>query len=268
MDDVVSSYADRTVLVTGCSSGIGAAVATRLAGAGANVIGVDLQPPGNDVGFKQFIRTDLGDLTSIDAAVEALPEELGAMFHCAGISAAAAIPETVLRVNFIGLRELLERTEDRILKGGAIALTSSRAGRRYEQNWTSVINLVRSVGFTEAVRWAEEHADYVSERGGYHLSKEAIILYALDRCFSLGERGVRINVVAPGPTCTPLLKQAVKLKGEGLLTEVPQPLGYISSAEEQANILIFLNSDFASYVNGQTIWSDGGGVNADILAAD
>lgn len=258
MSDVLAFYKGRTVLVTGCASGIGGAVAEKLAGAGASVIGVDRNTPTTDLA--EFIEMDLGDPKSIASSTSRLPAEVWGLFNCAGLSGGAADPQTVLRVNFIGTRDLLERVEPHIPPGGAIVSTASGAGQDFEKNKNEVINLVRTSGFDEAVQWAEDHDGYVKERGGYPVSKEALVLYTLERCFELGERGLRINCIAPGITDTPMLKDSAKVYGEELFKTPPKPLGRKATAEEQANILIYLNSDWASYVNGQTIWSDGGNI--------
>ena len=63
MSDVLAFYNGRPVVVTGCSSGIGGAVAQKLSGAGASVIGIDRNPPKTDLA--QFIETDLGNPESI-----------------------------------------------------------------------------------------------------------------------------------------------------------------------------------------------------------
>jgi NAD(P)-dependent dehydrogenase (short-subunit alcohol dehydrogenase family) len=258
MSDVLAFYSGRPVVVTGCSSGIGGAVAQKLSGAGASVIGVDRNTP--DTELAQFIQTDLGDPESIASSASRLPAEVWGLFCCAGLSGGAADPQTVLRVNFIGTRDLLERVEPRIPRGGAIVSTSSGAGQDFEKNKNEVISLVRTSGFDEAAQWAQKHDAYVKERGGYQVSKEALVLYTLERCFELGERGLRINCIAPGVTDTPMLKDSAKVYGEEFFKIPPKPLGRKASAEEQANILIYLNSDWASYVNGQTIWSDGGNI--------
>lgn len=263
MGDVLNFYVGRTVVVTGCASGIGAAVTEKLAGAGASVVGIDRNKPNTDLG--RFISTDLSNRQSISAAVSQMPGEIWGLFNCAGLSGGAADPQTVLRVNFIGLRELSEAVERRIPSGGAIVSTTSGAGQDFEKNRDEVIGLVRTAGFDEALRWAKEHDAYVVKRGGYPVSKEALILYTLERCFELGGRGVRINCVAPGVTDTPMLKDSMKVYGEEFFKTPPMPLGRMASAEEQANILIFLNSDWASYVNGQTIWSDGGNILRRVL---
>ena len=258
MSDVLAFYHGRPVVVTGCSSGIGGAVAQKLSGAGASVIGIDRNPPKADLA--QFIETDLGDPESIASSTSSLPAEIWGLFNCAGLSGGAADPQTVLHVNFIGTRDLLERVEPRIPPGGAIVNTASGAGQDFEKNRNEVINLVRTSGFDAAVQWAQEHDAYVKERGGYPVSKEALVLYTLERCFDLGERGLRINCIAPGVTDTPMLKDSAKVYGEEFFKKPPKPLGRMATAEEQANILIYLNSDWASYVNGQTIWSDGGNI--------
>jgi NAD(P)-dependent dehydrogenase (short-subunit alcohol dehydrogenase family) len=260
MSDVLSSYAGRVTLVTGCSSGIGEAVARKLAAAGAVVIGVDAKPPA--IELSQFLLADLGDKDSIAYTVAQLPAEVWALFNCAGLSGGAAEPRTVLRVNFIGLREFLESVEPRVATGGAIVSTASGAGQHFRKNRDRVMGLVRTAGFDEAVRWAAENDGYVTERGGYPLSKEALVLYTIERCFDLCERGLRINCVAPGVTDTPMLKDSARKYGEEFLREATKPIGRASTAEEQANVLIFLNSDWASYVNGQTIWSDAGAMSA------
>jgi NAD(P)-dependent dehydrogenase (short-subunit alcohol dehydrogenase family) len=255
---VLDDFKDRPVVVTGCASGIGAAVARTLAGAGSWVIGIDRSRP--DHVLQQFIPTDLGDLGSIQAAITSLPKEVWTLFSCAGLSSGAADPLTVLRVNFLGLREFLEGVEARIPKGGAIASAASAAGRDYRENSKEVLDLVLTKGFVGGEKWIREHASYIQDRGGYRVSKEAVVLYTMVRCWSLGQRGVRINALAPGVTDTPMLEDFARVHGWHRLDAALEPLGRKATADEQARILIFLNSDWASYVNGQTIWSDGGAI--------
>lgn len=263
MNDVLEHFSGQPVLVTGCSSGIGAAVTQTLQDAGAAVFGVDRNPPGSH--FGSFLATDLGDAGSIAETISGLPREISAVFNCAGLSGGASDPTTVLRVNFIGLRELVEGILDRVPPGGAVVSTTSAGGAAYRENARDVIGLVRTRTFDDAVQWAKENEAYLAERGGYRVSKEALVLYTIDRCFPLGEQGIRINCVGPGVTDTPMLLDSARLYGKERFERPPQPLGRKATPQEQANILIFLNSGWASYINGEVIWSDGGGVNARIL---
>jgi NAD(P)-dependent dehydrogenase (short-subunit alcohol dehydrogenase family) len=96
-------YRDRQVLVTGCSSGMGAATARMLHAAGAKVIGVDFREPTE--GVDEFHQVDLSDLDSISAVAAELEGPIWAVFNCAGISGAVADALQVARVNFVGLRD-------------------------------------------------------------------------------------------------------------------------------------------------------------------
>lgn len=262
---VLEHYRGSTVLVTGAASGIGAAVAGSLAAAGAHVIGIDRNRPGPDV--SRSVLADLGDPESLAAAVEQLPEEISAVFLCAGLSGGAAAPQRVVEVNFLGLRELVERVEPRISSGGAIVSTTSAAARAYRENKEDVMGLVRSAGFAAGRAWCDDHSAYLERRGGYPISKEALVLYTMTRCWSLAERGIRINTVGPGVTDTPMLEDSVKAHGRARLDALLAPIGRRATAEEQARILLFLNSGWASFVNGQTIWSDGGRISAEEVGA-
>jgi NAD(P)-dependent dehydrogenase (short-subunit alcohol dehydrogenase family) len=264
MADLLSYYTDRQVLVTGCSSGIGGATARKLQGAGARVIGVDRRPPPG--GLAQFIETDLLEPDSIHETVGALNSPIWAVFNCAGLSGGAADPLTVLRVNFLGLRELNEAVVPLIPSGGAIVSTASTAGQDYVEHAAEVIALVRTKDFREAESWVKDNEAYIRERGGYPVSKDALVVYTLDRCIDLAVHGIRINVIGPGVTDTPMLEDSFKAHGRDRILNSFKPLGRVARPEEQADILIYLNSDWASYVNGQAIWSDGGVVNRKIVA--
>jgi NAD(P)-dependent dehydrogenase (short-subunit alcohol dehydrogenase family) len=263
MDDVLSYYKDRRVLVTGCASGIGGATAQKLFAGGAYVIGIDKNEPTE--GVHEFHSTDLGDEASINGTLAKIEGPIGGLFNCAGLSGGSGDQQRVFRVNFLGLRALTEGILERMPAGSAIVSTASTGGRDVLPNKERVIDVVRTDGFAAGKAWAEANESYVLERGGYPLSKEALILYSLSRCMELGENGIRINVVAPGVTDTPMLIDSAKAYGDEFFRIPPKPFGRRATPEEQANIHIFLNSGWASYVNGQTIWSDGGPVNVSVL---
>lgn len=261
---VPDHYRGTTAVVTGAASGIGAAVADLLAAAGADVVGLDRNPSEQH----RSVIADLGDPESLAAAVRQLPGEIGTLFLCAGLSDGAAAPQRVIEVNFLGLRELVERLEPRIVRGGAVVSTTSAAGRAYRANAPDVLGLVQSAGFAAGRAWCEERAGYLGRRGGYRISKEALVLYTKLRCWELAEqRGIRINTVGPGVTETPMLADSAKAHGEDRLAALVAPVGRRATAEEQAQILLFLNSDRASFVNGQEIWSDGGRISTEEVAA-
>jgi NAD(P)-dependent dehydrogenase (short-subunit alcohol dehydrogenase family) len=265
MDDVLSYYQGRRVVVTGCASGIGGATAQKLFAGGAHVIGLDRKAPVE--GVHEFIEVDLGDLDSISAAAAQVEGPVWGLFNCAGLSGGASDAQHVLRVNFLGLRAFLEAVLDRMPEGSAIVSTASTGGRAWLENMDTVIGLARTNGFAEGKAWAEKNDAFVQKHGGYPTSKEALVLYTFGRCIELGGRGIRINTTGPGVTDTPMLIDSKKAHGADFIDRLPKALGRVSTAEEQANLLIYLNSDWASYVSGQMIWSDGGNINAAILPA-
>ena len=254
---VLSDYSGRRVVVTGCASGIGAALIDPLTELGAEVIGLDLREP--DTRPAAFHRVDLSDPASIDAAVEAIDGPVHRLFNVAGVSSGIRDPLRVTTINFLGTRHLTEALIPAMPSGSAIASVSSLAASQYRENSEMTLGLLETTSMTEGVAWCEHHPEALAD-GGYRLSKEALILYAMAKVSALGGRGIRINCTAPGVTDTPILDQLRGAYGQEFLDAFRTPLGRVAGPAEQAGVLIFLNSDVASYITGQVIWVDGGTV--------
>jgi NAD(P)-dependent dehydrogenase (short-subunit alcohol dehydrogenase family) len=93
----------------------------------------------------------------------------------------------------------------------------------------------------------------------YAASKVAIARAVRRRAQSFGERGVRLNAVAPGAFHTPLLQQGLDDPETGdLIRALPIPLGRIGQPDEIAAVIAWLLSDEARYVHGSTLFADGG----------
>jgi len=248
-------YDGKRVVVSGCSSGIGEATALGAARLGADVVGVDIKPP--RVHVAEFVELDLADPVAIDSAVDALDGPVDALFNCAGLSGGAAAPMRVIAVNFLGLRRLTEALVARMKNGSAVASIASLGGLGWEANLAAVREFVEHEDWDDAVAWIEKHAEDVAA-GGYAISKQAVIVYTKLRAVPWAARGIRVNVIGPSPVDTPMLADSSKTVGAAYLERFPRPLGRNSTAEEQANVLLFLNSDASSYVTGQLLWTDGG----------
>jgi NAD(P)-dependent dehydrogenase (short-subunit alcohol dehydrogenase family) len=255
--DELWRYDGRRVVVTGCASGIGAHVARQLTELGAEVVGLDRRQPA--LQLKEFHEVDLADQASIDHAASSIGGQVDALFNVAGVSSGIGNSLLVVTINFLGLRHLTEALVPAMPPGSAIASVSSLAASGYREDQQAVAGLLNTETMAEGIEWCNSHPDALAD-GGYRLSKEAIILYSMKNAAVLGARGIRINCTGPGVTETPILDQLRTAYGQDYLDSFPQLLGRVADPAEQAAVLVFLNSQAASYISGQIIWVDGGHV--------
>jgi len=240
----------RTAVVTGGASGIGAATARRLAAEGARVAVADLDEAGaRDVAGEidgLAVQMDVADTESARAGVEVAEDAFGpldVLVNNAGTDRFAFFVDTdealwdfVLGVNLRGTiavtHVVLEAMQRR--GSGAIVNVASEAGRVGSQG-SVVYSAAKAgvIGFTRAV--ARESSRF----------------------------GVRVNAVAPGPIETPLLNSAPEQLGElgerlkqGMISATA--MRRIGQPEEVAAAIVFLASDDASFVTGQTLNVSGG----------
>lgn len=256
--DELCRYDGRRAVVTGCASGIGRHVAGQLTELGAEVVGLDLTPPA--LQLTEFHRLDLSDPASIDSAVESIGGRVDALFNIAGVSSGIGDPLRVVTINFLGTRHFTEALVPAMPPGSAIASVSSLAASAYRENAGVTAGLLDTVSMADGIEWCRRNPGPVADGGGYRLSKEALILYGMAKVADLGAKGIRINCTAPGVTDTPILDQLRTAYGQEFLDSFRTPLGRVAGPEEQASVLVFLNSGAASYITGQVIWVDGGAV--------
>ena len=241
----------KRALVVGGATGMGAATATLAQDLGAEVVVMDLADI--TLAGARGIKVDLRDKNNIDEAVDACEGPLDAVFSCAGVADGTPGIE---KVNFIGHRHLIDRLLERDIlpPGSAIGMISSAAGVGWQSNLKVLLDYLDTPDFDAASAWIEAHP----EKADYMWSKQAINAYVARQAFPLLKRGIRINAIMPGPTDTPLARAnaAVWLTfGEDFRGEV----GLAASApEEQAYPLVFLCSDAARYITGQSLVTDAG----------
>ncbi len=254
-------YDGRRAVVTGCASGIGEHVARQLTELGADVVALDKRRPAFEL--NGFHEIDLADPDSIDRAVASIDGPVDALFNVAGVSSGIGDPPLVVTINFLGLRHVTEALIDKMPRGSSIVSVSSLAAAAYRDHLRAVAPLLNTATMRQGIEWCHAHPDALTG-GGYQLSKEAIILYTMRNAVPFGARGIRINCTGPGVTETPILDQLRTAYGQGFLDDIPKPLGRVSRPDEQASVLLFLNSRAASYISGQVLWVDGGNVGAAI----
>ena len=247
------NYAGKRVVVSGCFSGMGEATARTLVEAGAEVHGLDYK----DTALKlaSFTKIDLRDPASIEAAASKIGGKVDALFNCAGLPQTFP-PLDVMKVNYLGTKHITEQLLPYMGKGSAIASISSTGGLGWSRHIPLLMEVIAVEGFDGALKWCEAHPEVVNE--GYSFSKELIIVWTMFISSKLIKKGIRINCTLPGPTQTPMMKDFEAATADIVLKTAMQPIDRRSTPQEQANALVFLNSDLASYINGVVFPVDGG----------
>jgi NAD(P)-dependent dehydrogenase (short-subunit alcohol dehydrogenase family) len=234
----------KVAVVTGGSAGIGLAAAKRFAEEGAYVFITGRRQAELDAAVKQIgssataVRADaanMSDLARLFETVKAAKGRVDVLYANAGIyeftpfgAITEAAYDKMFDVNVKGVLFTVQQAVPLIPNGGSIILTGSVAG---------------SKGF---------EADSV-----YGATKAAIRSFARSLTADLKARGIRVNVLSPGPIQTPgfdvFANDDVKNYMKSLV-----PLGRIGEADEIAKVALFLASDDSSYVAGVELFVDGG----------
>jgi len=234
--------AGRVVLVSGAASGIGAAVARRLRGAGAQVAAIDRLPV---EGADAAAVADLRSGEEVLAAVRALEGTLGPAYglvHCAGICPSGgtlddddALWREVNEVNVLGALRVLRAVAPgmRARGEGAVVLVSS-------------IN----------ARYATPGL------AAYAASKAALESLARTAALEFAADGVRVNVIAPASVDTPMLQASFDRAEDPAAARarnvLRHPLGRLGTPEDAAELALFLVSPASGWVTGATFPLDGG----------
>ncbi|MGA0609636.1 coniferyl-alcohol dehydrogenase [Caldimonas sp. KR1-144] len=248
------NLADKTIVVTGCCSGIGSDFAKLARLQGARVIGLDRADA--TLTLDGFVKADLADPASIDAALAALPERIDALANIAGVPGTAPVA-AVARVNYLGLRHLTQRVLPRMPAGGAIVNVSSILGAEWPQRLDRHKALAAIEGFAEGEQWLRDFP--VPQASCYQYFKEALIVWTLTQSQKLFmARGVRMNCVAPGPVFTPILGDFVSMLGEERVQKDAVRMKRPAFSDEVAPVIAFLCSDASRWISGVNLPVDGG----------
>jgi NAD(P)-dependent dehydrogenase (short-subunit alcohol dehydrogenase family) len=234
-------------VVTGAASGIGKAIATAFIEAGASVLLCDLNATAlaaaRDLGNRAIGRvTDVSDESQVEGAMRAARDAFGSLdivVNCAG---------------FVAVAPLTELTADKwksvqaVTLGGVFYGVKHAARQMLEQGRAGVIINISSVN---AQQPGEGQVAYCAAKAGVDM---------ITRCgaLELGGRGIRVVGIAPGLVETPLMKPALDNPAMRELFLNIIPMRRPVAAEEIGAAAVFLASDNARSINGDTIAIDGG----------
>ena len=249
------SYSAKSVVVTGASSGVGAALVQMLRELDAQrIVAVDRRPCDGPV--DHFVQADLSDPEAIDAVIESIEGEVHALFANAGVAATLPAP-VVMAVNAFALRRLSFGLLPQMPAGAAIAVTASTGGGGWGAHLPGLLELVAIDDWDSSLSWVADHPDEAADV--YAFSKEYAQVFTMWASKQTTERGVRVNSVCPGVIETPLLTDFNSTMGEPLLDwMISQGNGHSATPEQIAAVLAFLGSDASGYLNGANVIADGG----------
>lgn len=232
-----SSSLHRVAVVTGAGRGIGAAIADRLVRDGFRVARLDVTgSPNSDI-----ITCDISDAAAVDRVAEQVEREFGpvsVLVNNAGAWSFGALedvsPDDFARTLAINV-------------SGTFHCTRAFGRSMLTHGGGSIVNIV-----SIAAQAANPKV------GAYSASKAGVVALTQQTALEWGPRGVRANAVGPGFVPTPGTGTVYDDAAVREVRAAAVPLRRLGEPDDVANVVSFLASDQAGYVNGQVIYVDGG----------
>ena len=248
------SFEGKVALVTGAASGLGLATAKAFAQSGASVALADVNEREVQAAAKELAGQGLKTLAircdvSKDDEVEAMVKHTVAKFGRLDMAFNNSGVQNVLAGTADSSRDDYDRVMGVNLRGVWSCMKFELQVMR-EQGSGAIVNCSSLGGLIGG-----------NQRGTYHAAKHGVIGFTKSAALEYATRGIRVNAVCPGLIRTPMVD---KMEAGGqreelrIMREMFVPMQREGRPEEIANTVLFLCSDAASYITGQSISVDGG----------
>jgi len=244
----------RVIAVTGAASGIGAAVRTRLEGAGDRVVGVDLR----DAEVIADLATPDGRAAAVRAVRETSGPHLDGLVVCAGVGPHVTPWSTIVSLDYFGAQSLLDGLRETLAAAeapAAVAVSSNSAVLPGAD--TPLVAACLAGDEPEARRLAQGLDGHRTYAGAKLALARWVRRSAPGREWA--GAGIRLNAVAPGPVMTPLLEGGLAHPEYGpAIRGFPIPTGAFGTPETVAAAVVFLLGPDARFCCGSVLFVDGG----------
>jgi len=246
---------EKVVLITGASSGIGRATAESFASKGAKIVVAarrikeleslvaSIEAKG---GKASAIRTDVSDANSVEQMVNHTIEVFGRLDY--------AINNAGIEGKLKGITDLTEDDWDQVLdinlKGTFLCMKYEAKAMLNQDNGGAIVN----IGSVNSFLGFPTGSAYVT-------SKHGLVGLTSSISAELAPKGIRVNLICPGITDTPMHHRLRGIVGDDLYDKGLLPTVHvqrIGRPEEIAQAIVFLCSDESSYISGSTLVVDGG----------
>ena len=244
---------DKTILITGGASGIGAAMVRKFANENSRVYFIDtnelaaqllideLKAKGHEA---QFLHGDITDFVAVQKLIEQIPSKLDVLINNAGVSHIGKVENTseedfdrIFQVNIKGIFNCTKATLPSLIADGG----------------GSILNMC-SVAATIGI----------PDRFAYSMSKGAALSMTLSIARDYVDQNIRCNCISPGRVHTPFVDDFLSKNYPGKEKEMfeklaaTQPIGRMGTPEEIAEMAYFISSESGSFITGANFTVDGG----------
>ena len=251
----MNTMKNKVALITGASSGIGKSTAEAFAAKGANVVVAARRKEELDSlvasieangGKASAIKTDVSNAKSVEQMVAHTIKEFGRLDY--------AVNNAGIEGKLSGITDLLEEDWDQVLdinlKGVFLCMKYQAKAMLNAGNGGAIVN----IGSVNSFLGFPTGSAYVT-------SKHGLVGLTTSVSAELAPQGIRVNLLCPGITDTPMHQRLRGIVGDDLYDKGLLPtvhLQRVGRPEEMANAIVFLCSDVSSYISGSTLTVDGG----------
>jgi 3-oxoacyl-[acyl-carrier protein] reductase len=254
----IFDLSDKIAVVTGAASGIGRATSLRLAEFGANIVLADINISAAEKVAEEIrsldreafpIKVDVTRIEDTKRMVEEILkkfEKIDILVNCAGI---------------LSMKPTMALTEEDIDKlmavnfKGTVFSCQAVIPHMKDRKSGKIVNMGSSLSSRASV------CNFTGGGADYNASKAAVQSFTRSLAWEVSADNLNVNAVAPGITITPMHEGTIEAAKSYFEPSIP--MGRLAEPEDIANVVLFLVSDAASYVQGQTIHVNGGQIMVD-----